>query len=112
MKYIRRKLTNWVLNSVIKGFDFEEIETNLSNEDKLRLGLKAKDYLADKDWIKFEKMLKNIALNKMGAEATNQSDMMFAKMILFFKQLRETKLKEWVTIADNVPKEVKDKKKW
>jgi len=111
MKYIKAKLTNWVLNSVIKGFDFEEIETKLTPEDKLRMGMKAKEYLADKDWIKFEKMLKNIALNKMGADSVNQNDMMFAKMILFFKQLRETKLKEWVDIADNLPKDT-EKKKW
>jgi len=76
------------------------------------MGMKAKEYLADKDWIKFEKMLKNIALNKMGAEAVSQNDMMFAKKVLFFKQLRETKLKEWVDIADNLPKEVREKKKW
>jgi len=111
MKYLKLKLTNWVLNSVIKGFDYEEIDSKLSDEDKIRMGMKAKEYLADEDWIKFEKMLKNQALNKMGTESVNQTDMMFAKMVLFFKQLRETKLKEWISNAENI-KEPEEEKKW
>jgi len=100
MKKLKRLLINWVLNSVIKGFDFEEVWQNLDPEQKDKLALKAKEYVSDDFWKDFDQMINNLALNKMGRESVNADDMMFAKMILWYHEMRRTKLKEisnWAT---------------
>lgn len=94
MKTLKRKLINWVLNSVIKGFDFEEVLQNLDPAQKDKLALKAKEYVADDFWKDFDQMINNLALNKMGRESVNADDMMFSKMILWYHEMRRTKLKE------------------
>jgi hypothetical protein len=96
MKPLKSRLANWVVNSVLKGFTYEEVFEKLTQEDKNKLALKAKDYLADDFMAKFDKMIENLALNKMGRGSVSQDEMMFAKMVLWYHETRRTKLKEIV----------------
>lgn len=110
MKQWRAILSNWVVNSVLKGFDYEEVFQNLTQDEKDKLALKAKDYLNDEFMTKFDKMIENLALNKMGRGSVNQDEMMFAKMVLWYHETRRQKLKE---IVGWEKKEVKSEdKKW
>lgn len=110
MKQWRAKLANWVVNNVLKGFNYEEVFENLTQEDKNRLALKAKDYLNDDFMVKFDKLIENLALNKMGKGSVNQDEMMFAKLVLWYHQTRRDKLKE---IVNWEKKEVSSQdKKW
>lgn len=94
MKPLKSRLTNWVVNSVLKGFTYEEVFENLTQDDKNKLALKAKEYLEDEFMTKFDKMIENLALNKMGKGASSQDEMMFAKMVLWYHETRRMKLKE------------------
>lgn len=94
IKRIKFLLTNWVINSVLKGFTFDEVFEGLGQEEKDKLAMKAKDYLSDEFWTKFDKHIDNIALNKMGRGSVSADEMMFAKMVLWFNETRRTKLKE------------------
>lgn len=109
MKSYKAKLLNWVVNNVVKGFDYDEVWENLNQEQKDKLALKAKEYSTDEFWKGFDKMITNLALNKMGKESVNQDDMMFAKMVLWYHQMRQTKLKE---IAGWESKPLPTNQKW
>lgn len=109
MKPIRSMLANFVVNTVLKGFTYEEVFENLTPEMKDELAIKADAYVKDEFWVKFDRLIENLALNKMGKGATSQDEMMFAKMVMWYHETRRVKLKE---IASWKSKDQTEPQKW
>lgn len=109
MGYFKRKLANWVINSVLKGFDLAEVFQNLTPEQKEEYAMKSKIYIEDPFWKEFDTMIDQMAINKMGRESTNADEVMFGKMVLWFNFMRRNKIKEFSLYKKT---EVREPEKW
>lgn len=102
MRYLKRKLSNWVLKKLLNSVTEEELLLNLNPDERNSLALQAQDYLHQDSLFNLLKTeMDRVATIKIYNKSQSIDDIIWAKIMLYTNDLWKKKIKRLASELSN-----------